>query len=67
MRLNTNYHALLVNEIVDNAVTLKTEKNTNYVIRIPPFMLFPRLNQALFFERKACLAYLQVNFMYVYI
>lgn len=28
-------------------------------------MLFPRLNQALFFERKACLADLQVNFMYV--
>ena len=42
----------VVNEIVDRAAALTKEKNTNRVMRIRPFMLFPRLNQALFFERK---------------
>ena len=41
-----------MNEIVDRAAALTTEKNTTHVMRIRPFMLFPRLNQVLYFEQK---------------
>ena len=47
-----SFQELHVNEVVDRAIVLTTEKNTNYVMRIQPFMLLHRLNQALFFGRK---------------